>query len=255
MADTPVGSVAEAHLHALRAWPQWLQIEDRQVRLMAPDPSEALARINSALRAQGLVRAWRDETYALVTDLGAAPLALIERASARFWGSLTFGAHANGYVADDAGRPTHLWIARRSPSKPTDPGKLDNLVGGGVPHGQTAFEALVREGFEEAGLPAELMRSAVPGRVLTLACDIAEGFMHEQLHTFDLRLHADTVPVNQDGEVVELHCLPVGQVIALAAGEAMTVDAALVTLDFALRHRLLPGAEHARLTSELPLAP
>ena len=84
--------------------------------------------------------------------MGAPPLALIERAAARFWGTLTFGAHANGYVADAQGRPTHLWIARRSTHKATDPGKLDNLVGGGVPHGQTPFETLVREGFEEAGL-------------------------------------------------------------------------------------------------------
>lgn len=250
-----VGSVAEAHIDALRAWPQALRIDAGRVQLLATDRDAALAQINAAMREQGLIRAWRGETFAIVTALGAAPLALIERASARFWGSLTFGAHANGYVANDKGRPTHLWIARRSPHKATDPGRLDNLVGGGVPHGQTPFETLVREGFEEAGLPAEVMRSAVPGRVLTLACDIAEGFMHEQLHTFDLRLPADTVPVNQDGEVAELHCLPVGEAIALASGAAMTVDAALVTLDFALRHRMLPAVEHAWLAGQLRVAP
>lgn len=250
-----VGSVAEAHLDALRTWPQWLTIDGRGVTLMAPDRTAALTRINAALREQGLIAAWRDETFAVVTALGAAPLALIERASARFWGTLTFGAHANGYVADAAGRPTHLWIARRSPHKATDPGKLDNLVGGGVPHGQSPFEALVREGLEEAGLPAALMGSAVPAQVLALACDIAEGFMHEHLHSFDLRLPASVVPVNQDGEVAALHCLPVAEALALAAGDAMTLDASLVTLDFALRHRLLTAAERAHLANRLPLAP
>ena len=247
-----LGSVATAQLEALRDWPHWLAVEATGVHLVAPDRpgrDTALAAINAGLRARGLILAWRDETYAVSTHLGAPPLALIERAAARFWGTLTFGAHANGYVADAAGQPTHLWIARRALSKATDPGKLDNLVGAGVPHGQTPFEALVREGFEEAGLGADLMRQAASGRVIDLACDIREGFMHEQLHSFDLRLPAGVTPVNQDGEVAELRCLPVDQAIDLAASDEMTVDAALVTLDFALRHGLLAGNEHSRLAA------
>jgi 8-oxo-dGTP pyrophosphatase MutT (NUDIX family) len=250
-----VGSVAAAHLDALCGWPQWLDVDERGVQLIAPNRDSALAAINAALRAQGLILAWRDETYAVLTRLGELPLALIERATARFWGTLTFGAHANGYVADGQGRPTHLWIARRSAHKATDPGKLDNLVGGGVPHGQTPFETLVREGFEEAGLPAQLMRQAVPGNVIELACDIAEGFMREQVHGFDLCLPAGLTPVNQDGEVAELHCLPVAEAVELAAGDAMTTDAALVTLDFALRHRLLGEAEHEQLSALIPSSP
>ncbi len=249
-----VGSVAAAHLAALCAWPQRLGGDDRGVQLVAADRDGALAAVNTALHARGLIPAWRDETYAIVTHLGGPSLALIERASARFWGTLTFGAHANGYVADAQGRPTHLWIARRALSKATDPGKLDNLVGGGVPYGQTPFETLVREGFEEAGLPAALMRRAVPGGVIELACDIAEGFMHEQLHSFDLCLPAEVTPVNQDGEVAELRCLPVDEAITLASGDAMTIDAALVTLDFALRHRLLASHDHARLAALMPQA-
>lgn len=247
-----VGSVAAAHLDALRVWPQWLAVDASGVQLIATRRDSALAVVNAALRAQGLILAWRDETYAILTHLGEPPLALIERATARFWGTLTFGAHANGYVADAQGRPTHLWIARRSDHKATDPGKLDNLVGGGVPFGQTPHETLLREGFEEAGLDTDRMRQAVPGRVIELACDIAEGFMHEQLHSFDLCLPADVTPVNQDGEVAELRCLPVDDAIELAAGDAMTVDAALVTLDFALRHGLLTGVERLRLAALMP---
>ena len=191
------------------------------------------------------------EPYAVVTRLGQAPLALIERAAARFWGTLTFGAHANGYVVDAAGRPTHLWIARRALTKATDPGKLDNLVGGGVPHGQAPFETLVREGFEEAGLGPELMRGATPGRTIELRCDIAEGFMHEQIHTFDLCLPAGLHPVNQDGEVAELRRWPINEALALAAGDAMTTDASLVTLDFALRRSLLGPIEMKRLEPQM----
>jgi Domain of unknown function (DUF4743) len=140
--DAQVGSVAQAHLPALRRWPQWLAVLDAAVVLHADagQRSDALAEINAGLRAEGLIRAWRDETYPVLARVGDTPLALIERASSRFWGTLTFGAHCNGFVADAAGRPTHLWIARRALTKATDPGKLDNLVGGGVPHGQTPFD-------------------------------------------------------------------------------------------------------------------
>ncbi len=249
--DTVVGSIATAHLNALRGWPQSFGIDAAGVQLTAADRDATLASVNATLRERGLIVAWRDETYAIVDRPGAPPVALIERAASRFWGTLTFGAHANGYVADAAGRPTHLWIARRSAHKATDPGKLDNLIGGGVPFGQTPFEALVREGFEEAGLAAELMRSAAPGSVIELACDIAEGFMREQLHSFDLRLPAGLTPINQDGEVAELRCVSIDEAIALAAGDAMTVDASLVTLDFALRHKLLGRGEHTRLAALL----
>ncbi len=49
------------------------------------------------------------------------------------------------------------------------------------------------------------------------------------------------MPHNQDGEVAGFRCLPLDEALALAAGDQMTVDAALVTLDFALRHALLPA--------------
>jgi 8-oxo-dGTP pyrophosphatase MutT (NUDIX family) len=240
-----VGSVALVHEPALASWPQWLARRDDgwHLNAAAHERSAALAQVNAALRAQGRILAWRDETYAIVDAPGGLPLALIERASARFWGTLTFGAHCNGYLAGADGRPTHLWIARRAALKATDPGRLDNLVGGGVPHGQTPYETLLREGDEEAGLDVATMRRAVPGGVIALHCDIAEGLMHEHLHAFDLRLAPEVVPCNRDGEVAELHCLPVAEAIERAAAGEMTLDATLVTLDFALRHRLLSVQE------------
>jgi 8-oxo-dGTP pyrophosphatase MutT (NUDIX family) len=256
-----VGSVPCAALGALSAWPQWLELTPGRVTLTAADRDAALATINGALRKQGWVRAWRDELFAIFDPAGDAtgdttsdisarrPLARTERAASRFWGTLTLGAHANGYLmTGPGGRPTHLWVAQRSFTKATDPGLRDNLVGGGVPHGQAPLEALVREGWEEAGLTAPQMAPARPGRVLRLHRDIPEGLQLEDLHTFDLALPAGLVPCNQDGEVAGFECLPVADALALAASGAMTVDAELVTLDFALRHRLLPANEARRLS-------
>ncbi len=250
-----VGSVARAHLQALRAWPDGLQVDDAGVALQAEACrlSGVLARLNAWLRLRGLIRAWRDEPFALRDPADGSRLATLERASARFWGTLTLGAHATGYVADADGRPTHLWIAQRSPTKATDPGKYDNLVGGGVPEGQTPAQALLREGWEEAGLQPAQMSAARAGSVLCLQRDVAEGLQHEWLYAYDLRLPEGLVPQNQDGEVADFRCLPLDQALALANGEQMTVDAALVTLDFALRHALLPADEARAL--EAGLAP
>jgi 8-oxo-dGTP pyrophosphatase MutT (NUDIX family) len=251
--DVPVGSVGREHLPALRAWPAWLHLEDDELVLRADAGAlQAVLRdINDALRRQGLVRGWREELFPLYDPATLQPLARMERAATRFWGTLTLGAHATGYVSDSAGRPTHLWIAQRAFDKATDPGKFDNLIGGGVPDGQTPWQTLIREGWEEAGLSEALLRDAVAGPVLELRRDIPEGLQHERLYGYDLRLPAGLRPHNQDGEVAGFDCLPLAAALDLAAGDAMTVDAALVTLDFALRHALLPRPLMQRLDERM----
>jgi len=247
-----VGSVAREHLGALRDWPQALRIDATAVRLVAAEPTAVLAAVNTALRDQGLVRGWRDEAFAVFSLDDGSRLARTERATARFWGTLTLAAHANGYVPGPDGRPTHLWIARRAFDKATDPGLFDSLVGGGVPDGQTPHEALLREGWEEAGQREDVMRSAMPGRVLRLQRDIPEGLQLEDLHVWDLALPEGVAPHNQDGEVQAFSRLPLDEALALAAGDTMTVDAALVTLDFALRHGLLAAPAGAEALFDTP---
>jgi 8-oxo-dGTP pyrophosphatase MutT (NUDIX family) len=246
-----VGSVARAHLPALARWPQALQWADGVVTLALPaaERSDFFTQANQRLHQDGLVIGWRDETYPVLAQHDGRLLATVERAASRFWGITTFGAHCNGYVADADGRPAHLWIARRSYSKPTDPGMLDNLVGGGVPQGQTPQDCVLREGWEEAGLRPAQMQGLQAGRRFRVARDIPEGFQLEEVSVFDLALPAGLQPVNQDGEVHSVALMPVADALACAAAGEMTVDAALVTLDFALRHQLLPAADQARLAA------
>lgn len=243
------GSVARAHATALRRWPQWLQVHGERITLQAGAATrgEAMATMNHALRAAGLIVAWRDEPFPLFDVHGRALGFAIERAATRFWGTLTLGAHCNGFVADARGRPAQLWIARRAFDKATDPGKLDNLIGGGVPAGQSPRDTVLREGWEEAGLPTAQMAGLARGRVLQLLRDIPEGLQREWVHVYDLALPPDVTPRNQDGEVAALALHAVPHALALAAGHEMTVDASLVTLDFALRHCLFEPGEQAAL--------
>jgi 8-oxo-dGTP pyrophosphatase MutT (NUDIX family) len=241
-----LGSVATGQIEALREWPDAFALvasDDGSpralvLRLSAAGRDARLAQIHARLRERGHVVGWRDEPYPL-RDRSGGEHAVIERAASRFWGTLTLGAHCNGYVADAAGRPTHLWIARRSAAKSVDPGRLDNMIGCGVPRGQTPHEAIVREGWEEAGLVPAQMAGLVAGGRFDLECDIPEGRQHERLHVFDLAMPTGLVPRSIDGEVAEHRLMPVDEALARAAAGELTTDAALATLDFAVRHRLI----------------
>ena len=244
MAGCEVGSVARDHLGLLAEHAPWLNISPRGVRMVdrlrsEPQRSAALSATNMVLRALGLIRGWRDEIYPVMPEPGAVPLALIERAASRFWGTLTVGAHLNGYVCDVHGHPTHLWIARRSLSKATDPGRLDNLVGGGVPHGQVPFAALIRECWEESGIPEELARQSVYTSQVRLHCDVPEGVQQEVIYVYDLEVPRHFTPHAPDGEVMEHRLLPIAEVIELLRGTEFTTDAALVTLDFFQRRGIV----------------
>ncbi len=243
------GSVARLHLAALARWPEALQIDGNAITLTLPAPQRVafFDQANPALREAGLIKAWRGETYPVLALQGETLLATFERAAARFWGTRTFGAHCNGYVADAGGRPTHLWIARRALNKAVDPGQLDNLIGGGLSWGQSPAQTVVREGWEEAGLQPAQMQALVAGRRFNVMRDVPEGLQQEQVSVYDLRLPVGLQPQNQDGELHSLALLPLAQALQHAAAGNMTVDASLVTLDFALRYRLLPTLLHQHL--------
>ncbi|MFM2065115.1 MAG: hypothetical protein RLZZ584_24 [Pseudomonadota bacterium] len=256
-----VGSVAIAHLAALPLGdtadaPLRLDTHGLLLQLVPAARDAWLAGLNRELRTAGVLRGWRDETFPLLERAGAPPLALIERASARFWGCLTEGAHCNGLTLPALpGAPARLWLGRRSATKSTDPGMLDNLIGGGVPHGQTPLQALHREAYEEAGLSPAQMQAARATGIYRVVQDVAEGLQNEDIHVHEIELPPGLVPVNQDGEVAGFAVHDIADVLQrLQAGE-LTVDASIATLDAAVRHgwlvRHLPAGTAAAIQAAL----
>ena len=203
----------------------------------APARSAAFAEVVAVLRGEGALPAWRDELFAVARDFGDAPLFVIERGAARYFGVMTYAAHVNGMTQTD-GEPT-MWLARRSPRKAVDPGLLDNLVGGGIGAGFRVDETVVKEAWEEAGIDTALARRARPAGVLHSRRAMIDGLQREVLFVHDLALPPGFVPVNQDGEAVE-HRLVTLREAALAitstrTGHEVTPDASLVVLDYLLR--------------------
>ena len=196
--------------------------------------SNAMAIVAAMLRREGALSAWRDERYDVGAALGAPPWFRLERAAARYFGVHTWAAHING-LTRRAGE-TRMWLARRSHAKAIDPDNLDNLVGGGVASGLSVAETLVKEAWEEAGIPAPLACRAKRRDEVEIRREHHDGLQWETIIAHDLELLADFSPVNQDGEVAEFHLVALPEAVRLlsrAGGEReMTVDAALVALAY-----------------------
>jgi isopentenyldiphosphate isomerase len=236
-----VGWIRASDVPLLTRWPDVFDI-DAQCVLLSPQfdsvnlRSAALGSVIGSLAAEGRIPGWRDETYAIRNAFDASPLAYIERAASRFFGTMTYAVHLNG-VVEYVDRAPQLWIARRSETKATDPGMLDNVVAGGIGWGFSLAETLVKECWEEAGIPEEIAARAVAGRTAHVLQSLPEGTQAEQIFIYDLALPEDFAPRNQDGEVGEHRLARIEDVAQAIEEGAMTVDASLATLDCMLRRR------------------
>ncbi|MEX8504433.1 DUF4743 domain-containing protein [Leptothrix ochracea] len=201
-------------------------------------PDAVLAQLADELHGMGHI-GWRGELYAVREETKDEPIALIERAAAKFLGLKTVGAHCNGFIVDHRGRPSHLWVGKRASSKATDPGLLDNLVGCGVPWPQTPDEAVIREGWEEAGLSASCMQQALLRNVYQVDRQDADGQHRQRLYVYDLALPREVEPQNQDGEVDAYLLLAIQEIVVGLKMARFTADAAITTLDFLQRHALI----------------
>lgn len=236
-----VGWIRLTDMPLLARWPDVFEINGSRVTL-APVfntvdlRSAALGSVIGALAAEGRIPGWRNETYAIRNAFDAPPLAYIERAASRLFGTMTYAVHLNGVVEYADGAP-QLWIARRSDTKATDPGMLDNVVAGGIGWGFGVEATIVKECWEEAGIPEEIAARATAGRTAHVLQSLPEGTQAEQIFIYDLALPTDFAPRNQDGEVGEHRLARIAEVARWIEEGAMTVDASLATLDCLLRRR------------------
>lgn len=224
----------------LNSWPDVFEFSNGSIRLCeASEPrlSASMAQVARALAREGAIRGWRGETYAVRANPGGEVLFHVERAAMRFFGLASAAAHLNGFFVRS--HVPVIWIARRAATKSIDPGMLDNLVAGGVPSGEDAWQALLRECAEEAGIPRALAEKARPAGLLQVCREVPGGLHSEVLHLHDLALAADFAPRNTDGEVSEFLPLNGAELLERIARGEMTVEAGLVAADFALRHGMI----------------
>jgi 8-oxo-dGTP pyrophosphatase MutT (NUDIX family) len=251
VAGEAVGHVRPAFAEHLARWPEVFDVRENAVRLAraldapatpAARRSEAVAEVCRALHREGAIPGWRDECYPVARAFGAPPLLLLERAAVPFFGVTAYGVHMNGLVRR-RGR-LQMWLGRRSLSKPTGPGKLDQLVAGGQPHGMGLKENLIKECWEEAGIPAALAARARPVGAISYVMETEQGLRPDVLFNFDLDLPEEFEPVNHDGEVEAFYLWDLERVEHTAAGsDDFKLNCALVVIDFLIRYGRIP-ADH-----------
>ncbi|MGE3624558.1 MAG: DUF4743 domain-containing protein [Bdellovibrionales bacterium] len=180
----------------------------------------------------------RHEMYPLVEKWGDEPLAQIDRVAVPWFGIKAFGIHVNGFVRRPDG--IHLWIGERAMDRQADPGKLDNLIGGGQPIGLTLEDNLCKEAKEEAGIDAQLALTARPVRTLSYTLERMLGIRDDVLFLYDLELPDGYTPRNTDGEVARFHLMPLSEVAALVRDtDRFKFNCNLVVTDFLIRHNFL----------------
>ena len=158
-----------------------------------------------ALAQEGRFR-WRDEAFDVRAEPDGPALAVLDRGALPLFGVRAVGVHLNGLVRRTDG--IWLWVARRAADKLLDPGKLDHIVGGGVPAGLTPMATLLKEADEEAGLGPDLLAGVRHAGVIAYAMERPEGLRRDLLHCYDLDLPQDFTPEPRDGEVAGFKLWP-----------------------------------------------
>lgn len=241
---TRFGCVKTVFAETLTRWPEVFRVDEHRVSLApaldsghAPMDERTLAvgEVLQSLRDEGVVDGWRDELYPVNRNWSERPALLIERAAVPWLGVRGYGVHMNGYVRRSDG--LHMWIARRSLTKPTGPGKLDQMVAGGQPADIGLHDNMVKECAEEAGIPADIARNVRAAGAISYAFGTSIGFRPDLIFNFDLELPADFSPVNTDGEVEEFYLWPMERVMeTVRESDAFKFNCALVIVDFLVRH-------------------
>jgi isopentenyldiphosphate isomerase len=209
-------------------------------RLSERDLNQLFARFAKDTYEEGILWSWVGEPFPVKASVTDPTRFVMERTLTAPLGCLTFGVHLNGYVRTRNG--IELWVAKRSQQKPTFPGKLDNMVGGGQPAGLGLFENLLKECFEEAGISEMQASQSIATGTISYRHTDGRGLKRDVLYCYDLELPDSFVPICQDGEVESFERLPIDEVLSMIeTTDAFKYNCNLVIIDFAIRHGILTG--------------
>ena len=206
--------------------------------------NEKVADFLSSLREADtfkVLSGWRNELYPIYGP-GRELVLSMERSATPLLGVVTYGVHMTAFVKTPDGN-MKIWVPRRSETKQTYPGMMDNTVAGGLSTGEQPFECLIREAAEEASLPEDVARRAKACGTLTYfhVRDARAGgetglCQPECQYIYDLELPEEVIPQPGDNEAVDFRLLSVGEVQAAMAEGRFKPNCALLLIEFLVRH-------------------
>lgn len=255
--DRQMGWIKPAFSQQLAQWSNIFKLDDKSVQINDAiqgfqDRSEALDEVIHSLVQQQVIRAYLDEPYPVTAGDRNAAIMTVDRSAGAYLGIRCFGQHLNGYVRKDDG--IHLWVARRARDRHIEPGKLDNMVAGGLPWHISLEQNLIKECAEEAGMSKELASQAQAAGTVSYLAESVNGIKPDTLYCYDIELPEDFIPVCTDGEVESFQLMPAEEVLQIIHdSDDFKPNCNLVILDFMIRHGLLNPQEdgYSGLVSKL----
>lgn len=191
------------------------------------------------LRSKDVLRAlrgWRDEAFCVWADFGhGEPLLEVERSAVTALGIRAFGTHITGYTRSQEDGLLRIWVQKRALDKPTYPGMMDSLVGGGITAGLTPRQVMLKEAHEEAGIPESLANTAASVGTVSFFTESERGLHANTEFVYDLELPPDFVPRNMDGEVDSFEAVTVEEFLARVTSAKYKLTSVPVALDFLVR--------------------
>lgn len=255
--DRQAGWVKPAFVCHLEAWPEVFRVSDTAVEITPgiKDFNQRTAAVDAVMRKladEAQIRSYLDEPYPVTDGDRKHTMMTIDRGAVPYFGIRSFGQHLNGYVRKDDG--IYLWIGTRARDRLVEPGKLDNMVAGGLPWHTSLQNNLIKECAEEAGMDEALATRAIPAGTVSYLAESPIGIKPDTLYCYDIELPEDFTPVCTDGEVESFALMHIDQVISIVRDtEDFKPNCNLVIIDFLVRHGLLdPDQEgYAEIVSSL----
>jgi 8-oxo-dGTP pyrophosphatase MutT (NUDIX family) len=211
--------------------------------------TQAVSTVTQQLYEEGIVTGWRDELYPISPSFYHDPVFAMERVTVPFLGATEYGVHVNGLVVqenkENSERELQMWMARRSRTKSKYPGMLDHVAAGGQPVGLSLSENVLKECYEEAGIPPALASQGLrPAGAISYARYIASKDVIEDvvLFNYDLYLPSEFQPQVVDGEVEEFFLWSIEELLASMAldfHDPIKPNCYSVIIDFLQRHGYL----------------
>jgi 8-oxo-dGTP pyrophosphatase MutT (NUDIX family) len=237
-----IGWLRRDNAEILKRHDKVFAVSGDEARLLAEGSCETVSRavddVVETLVAERRIPKWRSETFDIAPRWGDKPIFRLDRGAVPFFGVRAYGVHLNGYRRDGDGYS--LWIGKRASNKQVAPGKLDNIVAGGIGNGYGAAATLAKEAEEEASIDAGLIARAVSVGALTYRMETKLGIRDDVMFVYDLDVPRDFAPTNGDGEIAGFELMPLSAVLERIRTTAdFKFNVNLVILDFAVRHGVL----------------
>ncbi|KZT50785.1 hypothetical protein CALCODRAFT_525823 [Calocera cornea HHB12733] len=264
---TVIGLIPQSTLQAMRGWmeshgPTFTVVWDETIRsttvafshgIDSPKRrTEIMKDLCEEWRDGGLFpdeiggRKWRNEQYTVYyhpyADLRPENVAFtMERAACKLFGVVTYGVHMTMYRRVDG--EVRIWVPTRSRNKQTWPLYLDNSVAGGIPHGMSPLDSMVKECEEEASLPPDLVRAHIKQvSSISYFTQNAEKWLEPEVqYVYEMFLPdgVDAKPAPSDGEVESFEMCNLDDILEKMHAGKFKPNCGAVIIDFMIRHGYL----------------